>query len=72
MNEGKKEIPPETKQDPGISRGNDKHSGELDLESPSNPIDKKTARWIEEQMNFWESKRNKGLIGTRMKGCTHI
>ena len=31
MNESKKEIPPETKQDSGISRKNDKHSGKLDL-----------------------------------------
>ena len=31
MNESKKEIPPETKQDSGISRRNDKHSEKLNL-----------------------------------------
>ena len=37
----KKKIPPETKQDPDISRRDNKSSGKLDLESPSNPVDKK-------------------------------
>ena len=60
MNESKKEIPPETKQDPSISRRNDKHSGKLDLESPSNPVDKKTARWIEEQNEFLGKQKEQG------------
>ena len=60
MNESKKEIPPETKQDSGISRRNNKHSGKLDLESPSNPVDKKTARWIEEQNEFLGKQKEKG------------
>ena len=37
MNENKKEIPLEMKQDSGISRRNNKHSEKLDLEGPSNP-----------------------------------
>ena len=60
MNESKKEIPPETKQDSGISRRNNKHSGKLDLESPSNPVDKKTARWIEKQNEFLGKQKEKG------------
>ena len=60
MNESKKEIPPETKQDSGISRRNNKHSGKLDLESPSNPIDKKTVRLIEEQNEFLGKQKEKG------------
>ena len=59
-NENKKEIPPVTKQDSGISRRNNKHSGKLDLEGPSNPIDKKTARWIEEQNEFLGKQKEKG------------
>ena len=59
MNENKKEIPPETKQDSGISRRNNKHSEKLGLEGPSNPIDKKTARWIEQQNEFLEKQKEK-------------
>ena len=59
MNENK-EIPPETKQDSGISRRNNKHSEKLDLEGPSNPIDKKTARWIEQQNEFLGKQKEKG------------
>ena len=55
MNENKKEIPPETKQDSGISRRNNKHS-----EGPSNPVDKKTARWIEQQNEFLGKQKGKG------------
>ena len=60
MNESKKEIPPETKQDFGISRRNDKHNEKWDLESPNNPVDKKTARWIEEQNEFLGKQKEKG------------
>ena len=60
MNESKKEIPPETKQDFGISRRNDKHNEKWDLESPNNPVDKKTVRWIEEQNEFLGKQKEKG------------
>ena len=60
MNESKKEIPPEMKQDFGISRRNNKHSEKSDLEGPSNPVDKKTARWIEEQNEFLGKQKEKG------------
>ena len=60
MNKNKKEIPPETKQDSGISRRNNKHSEKLDLEGPSNPVDKKTVRWIEQQNEFLGKQKEKG------------
>ena len=60
MNENKRVIPPETKQDSGISRRNNKHSEKLDLEGPSNPVDKKTARWIEQQNEFLGKQKEKG------------
>ena len=56
----KRAIPPETKQDSGISRRNNKHSENLDLEGPSNPVDKKTARWIEQQNEFLGKQKEKG------------
>ena len=60
MNENKKEIPPEMKQNSGMSRRNNKHSEKLDLEGPSNPVDKKTARWIEQQNEFLGKQKEKG------------
>ena len=60
MNESKKGIPPETKQGSGISRRNDRHSEKLDMESPSNHVDKKTVRWIEEQNEFLGKQKEKG------------
>ena len=60
MNESKREIPPETKHDFGISRRNDKHNEKWDLESPNKPVDKKTARWIEEQNEFLGKQKEKG------------
>ena len=65
MNKSKKEIPSETKQDSGISKRSNKHSGKLNLESPDNPIDKKTARWIEEQNEFLGKQREKGSDGDK-------
>ena len=60
MNESKKEIPPETKQDSGTGKRSDKHDKKLNLESPDNPVDKKTARWIEEQNEFMGKQKEKG------------
>ena len=60
MNESKKEFPPETKQDSGISKGNNQHSEKLDLEGSGNPIDRKTAKWIEEQNKFLGKQKEKG------------
>ena len=44
----------------GISRRNDKHNEKWDLESPNKPVDKKTARWIEEQNEFLGKQKEKG------------
>ena len=44
MTKNKKEIPPEKKQDPGVDKRGDKLNGKLNLESPDNPVDKKTAK----------------------------
>ena len=60
MNENKRATPPGAKQDSGISRRNNKHSEKLDLEGPSNPVDKKTARWIEQQNEFLGKQKEKG------------
>ena len=65
INKNKKEIPSETKQDSGISKRSDKHNGKLDLESPNNPVDKKTARWIEEQNEFLGKQKEKGSDGDK-------
>ena len=65
MNESKKEIPPETKQDSGTGKRSDKHNAELNLESPDNPVDKKTARWIEEQNEFLGKQKEKGFNGDK-------
>ena len=68
MTESKKEIPPETKQDSGKGKRSDKYDEKLNLESPDNPVDKKTARWIEEQNEFLEKKRKRGQMKIREKG----
>ena len=60
MTESKKEIPPETKQNSGKGKRSDKYDEKLNLESPDNPVDKKTARWIEEQNEFLGKKKEKG------------
>ena len=60
MNDSKKEIPPETKQDSGTSKRGDKRDTNLNLESPDNPVDRKTARWIEEQNEFMGKQKEKG------------
>ena len=65
MNESKKEIPPETKQDSGTGKRSDKHDEKLNLESPDNPVDKKTARWIEEQNEFLGKQKEKGSDGDK-------
>ena len=60
MTESKKEIPPETKQDSGKGKRSDKYDEKLNLESPDNPVDKKTARWIAKQNEFLGKKKEKG------------
>ena len=51
-NKDGKVVSPEKRQDPGIGKTSDKNDESWDLESSGNIIDKKTARWIEEQNEF--------------------
>ena len=58
-NKDRKEAPPERKQDPGIGKKSGKNDERWDFESPENPVDKKTARWIEEQNEFLGKQKEK-------------
>ena len=58
-NKDKKEVPPEKKQDPGIGKKSGKNDEKWDFESSENPVDKKTARWIEEQNEFLGKQKGK-------------
>ena len=62
-----KEKPPRVKQDPSTDIGDKKSNEKLDLEKPSNPVDKKTARWIEEQNEFMGKQREQRTDGEREK-----
>ena len=69
-NKDRKEAPPEKKQDPGIGKKSGKNDERWDFESPEDPVDKKTARWIEEQNGFLGKQKKKSLKEIRKKG-TH-
>ena len=58
-NKDRKEASPEKKQDPGIGKKNDKNDKRWDVESLKNPVDKKTAKWIEEQNEFLGKQKEK-------------
>ena len=58
-NKDEKVVPPEKKQDPGISKKSGKNDERWDFESSKNPVDKKTARWIEEQNEFLGKQKEK-------------
>ena len=58
-NKDRKEAPPEKEQDPGIGKKSGKNDERWDFESPENPVDKKTARWIEEQNEFLGKQKEK-------------
>ena len=58
-NKDRKEVPPEKKQDPGIGKKSGKHDENWNSESSENPVDKKTARWIEEQNEFLGKQKEK-------------
>ena len=51
-NKNEKVVPPEKKQNPSIGKKSGKHDERWDSKSSENPVDKKTARWIEEQNEF--------------------
>ena len=55
----RKEAPPEKKQDPGIGKKSDENDKRWDFKSPENPVDKKTASWIEEQNEFLGKQKEK-------------
>ena len=58
-NKDRKEVPSEKKQDPGIDKKSGKHDENWNSESSENPVDKKTARWIEEQNEFLGKQKEK-------------
>ena len=55
-----KETPSRAKQNLGMEKGDKKFNEKLDLEKSSNPVDKKTARWIEEQNELMGKQREQG------------
>ena len=62
--------PQEKKQAPEIVKKNGKNGERWDFESPENLVDKKTARWIEEQNEFLGKQKKKSLREIGKKG-TH-
>ena len=54
-------VPQEEKPSPDINKRNGKNDEGWDFESPGNLIDKKTARWIEEQNEFLGKQEEKEL-----------
>ena len=58
-NKDKKDALSEKKQDPGIGKKSGKNDERWDVESPENPVDKKAARWIEEQNEFLGKQKEK-------------
>ena len=58
-NKDRKVVPPEKKQAPEIDKKNGKNGKGWDFESPENLVDKKTARWIEEQNEFLGKQKEK-------------
>ena len=52
-------VPQEEKQIPEIDKKNGKNDEGWDFESPGNLVDKKTARWIEEQNEFLGKQEEK-------------
>ena len=55
-----KEIPSRAKQDLAVDGGDKKFNEKLDLEKSSKPVDRKTARWIEEQNELMGKQREQG------------
>ena len=60
-NKDEKVVPSEKKQNPGIGKKSGKHDENWNSESSKNPVDKKTARWIEEQNEFLGKQKEKEL-----------
>ena len=60
-NKDEKVVLSEKKQEPGIGKKSGKHDENWNSESSKNPVDKKTARWIEEQNEFLGKQKEKEL-----------
>ena len=60
-NKDRKEVPPEKQQDPGISKKGGKYDENWNSESSENPVDKKMAKWIEEQNEFLGKQKEKEI-----------
>ena len=58
-NKERKEASLEKRLDPGIGKKDGKNDKKWDSKSPENAIDKKTARWIEEQNKFLDKQKEK-------------
>ena len=69
-NKDRKEASLEKRLDPGIGKRNGKNDKKWDSKSPENPINKKTAKWIEEQNEFLGKHKEKELRKITKKG-TH-
>ena len=60
-NKDKKEVPPEKQQDSGIGKKGGKYDENWNSESSENPVDKKMAKWIEEQNKFLGKQKGKEI-----------
>ena len=60
-NKDRKEVPPEKQQDPRIGKKSGKYDENWNSESSENPVDKKTAKWIEEQNEFLGKQKEKEI-----------
>ena len=58
-NKERKEASLEKRPDPGIGKRNGKNDKEWDSKSPENTVDRKTAKWIEEQNEFLGKQKEK-------------
>ena len=58
-NKDRKVVSPEKKQDPSIGKKSGKNDESWNFESSGNIVDKKTARWIEEQNEFLGKQKEK-------------
>ena len=60
-NKHRKEVPPEKQQDPGIGEKGGKYDENWNSESSENLVDKKMAKWIEEQNEFLGKRKEKEI-----------
>ena len=67
-NKDRKEVPPQKQQDPGIGKKSGKYDENRNSESSEKPVDRKIARWIEEQNEFLRKKKEKEFEKIRKKG----